>query len=83
LPTAAAAPKTPAVPVRIDGVADPALDLNPDDKCCQEILSGNLSLFCKRQQGRGDWAGRVDDRFQMRVIIVKDMARDPVDQGRM
>ena len=38
-------------------------------------------MFSQRQQGRGDWASWMDDGFEMRVIKIKGVGGDAVNQG--
>ena len=62
------------VVVRIDRVADPALGLDAEHQRVQEILARHRLHFRQREDGGGDRPGRMDDRLQMRVVVVEDVA---------
>ncbi len=65
---------------RIDRVADPALDLGPQDEGVKERVPGNRRVLGEREQRRGDRAGRVNDRSQMCVVEVERVRRHAVEQ---
>ena len=62
-------------------VADAALDLHPEDKCVQRNGAGQVALLRQRQHRRQDRGCWVDDRAQMRVVIVQQISADGVDEG--
>ena len=63
-----------------DGVADPALDFGAQDEGVQHRRPGQPTLFRKRQCGRGDRRRGMDDRRQVRVIVVEQVCADRVDE---
>ena len=63
-----------------DGVADPALDFGAQDERVQHRRPGQAALFRKREHGRGDRRGRMDDRAQMGVVVVEQVPADRVDE---
>ena len=69
------------VMVRIDRVADPALGLDAEHQRVEEILARDRLHLRQREDRRGDRTGGMDDRLQMGVVIVEDVARHAVDEG--
>lgn len=69
------------VVVRIDGVSDPALGLDAEDERIQELLSRDRLHFRERDDSRSHRAGRVDDRLQVGVVEIEDVARHSIDEG--
>ena len=70
----------PRIMARRDGVADAALDFGAQDEGVQHRRPGQPTLFRKRQCGRGDRRRGMDDRRQVRVIVVEQVGADRVDE---
>jgi hypothetical protein len=61
---------------RVDGVAEPAFHLDPDDQRLEEGAPGKAVPFGEGQQRRGDRPRRVDDRLEVGVVEIEDVARN-------
>ena len=66
--------------VWVHGVANAAGDVDTDDQRVYAFAAGGANVFSQRQNGRGHRASRVDDGFQVRVVKVKGVRGDAVDQ---
>ncbi len=69
------------VVIGIDRVADPAFGFDAEHQRVEKILARHRLHLRQRQDRRGDRAGRMDDGFQMGVVIVEDVARHAVDES--
>ena len=60
-----------------NGIADPALDFGTQDEGVQHRRPGQPALFRQRQRRRRDRRRGMDDRAQMRVVVVEQVGRRP------
>jgi len=64
--------------------ADLALGFDTGYKSSEEVLTRYALLpLCHGKESAGYGPSRVDDRVEVRVVVVMDMRRDTVDQGSM
>ncbi len=69
------------VMVRIDGVADPAFRLDAENQRIEKVLAGNR-LYLRQRKNRGRHrTGRMNDRLQVGVVEIENMARHAIDEG--
>ena len=70
------------VVVGIDRVADAALDVDPDHDRIDERAPRRTEVLGERQRRRRDGAGGVDDRPQVRIVVIERVRGDSVDERR-
>ncbi len=68
---------------RIDCHADAALGFDAQDECVHEILTARVQPLPEREDRRCNRARRVNDGFEVRVVVVEHVRGDAVEERRV
>ena len=63
------------------GIAQAALDLDAESKGEQQVTPRDGTHLGKSEQRRGHGSGRMNDRTQVRVVEIKDIAARGIEEG--
>ena len=66
------------VMLRVDHVADAALDVDAENQRVDELPARRAVVFRERQQRGGDWPGGMDDGPEMRIVEIEGVRRDAI-----
>src|SRR5450830_1037373 len=69
--------------LRRDGIAEPALDFDPDYEGMQYLRTRNAALLGERKKWRSNWGAGVDHGPKMRIVEFEEIGTDGVHKRRI